>query len=72
MRSEASKMDNDERRHCADYLVNSRIYLEERLRMLLKWFVNYCSIGVYVYLCIDNYKSMEKVKEFLKKPPLSS
>ena len=35
--------------------------------MLRKWFVNYCSIGVYVYLCIDNYKSMEKVKEFLKK-----
>lgn len=32
-----------------------------------KWFVNYCSVGVYVYLCIDNYKSMEKVKEFLNK-----
>lgn len=35
--------------------------------MLRKWFVNYCSVGVYVYLCIDNYKSMEKVKEFLNK-----
>ena len=54
MRSEASKMDNDERRHCADYLVNSRIYLEERLRMHRKWFVNHCSVGVYVYICIDN------------------
>ena len=54
MRSEASKMDNDERRHCADYLVNSRIYLEERLRMHRKWFVNHGGVGVYVYICIDN------------------
>ena len=60
-------MGDDGHRHYADYLVNSRVYLEERLRMHRKWFVNYCSIGVYVYLCIDNYKSMEKVKEFLKK-----
>lgn len=49
MRSDPSKMGDDEHRHCADCLVDSRIYIEERLRMHRKWFVNHCSIGVYVY-----------------------